>query len=857
MNPEGNLTRNWLLVMDNADDANFDLAGFLPSCNHGSILITSRNAALSDIHPDGYVALDVMTREEAIEALLSAALGPEGREASNSGLQPSKIRTKKDYESAAKIVEDLGYLPLAVIQAACYIKKQKSLHEYPNLLKTSRSRILRWPASVQRDKLKYAHSTYAAFDTTLSVLSPHALQFLGVISFCNFSDFPKALIHLASSLQFEYQRYDLMERPLEYKMSIDLLRQLFCPNGDWDPMELDGLLEELQNYSLVTLVPVFSVITLRFHPLLHGWANDRLSSFDRILFRGAAVRLLVCGANVDDQQLRPYLSPHVDRLSLLSDELHVNDRASLTVILSGQAEKRLNIWQDIYNIVKDYYGQRHERATQAALQLADAYGDASDPDRMEAMEKQILAIRKEEMGEEDIETIHAMGNLARTYRLYGARYQEASELELKVLQVTRNLVGPKHRNIVQALSDLAQTYMLQKKVAEAQSLLVEALDMNTSLVGRAHMTTVDIMEQLATCFTQSGNKKEATELEQEVLEIWRTFDGDNNAKSLSAMAKLATSYWNQKQYRNSEDVWREVAAGRRGILGPKHYDTLMALFWLARSIQDQERYSDAEIIFKEVIEGFKSTLGDQNPDTLTALNFLAQAVDDQGRYSEAEQLWNEVIAGRRLIFGEDHPNTLSALAFQGKTLINLEQYADAEALCKTLVASRRKSLGDRNYDTLASRFWEARAIHAQKRYAESEGLFKEIGSIWREELGPHHVDTMNILHCIAWSLYMQKQYAEAEVVFSEEANARRSTLGDRHAETYTALDGLAVCAYKQERFSDSEKLWSEIVSGRREIFGLNHKDTLEAEEWLENARLAIKKEDLDSARELEQDAKSP
>ena len=34
---------NWLLLLDNADDPKIDLNKFIPQCNHGNIIVTSRN----------------------------------------------------------------------------------------------------------------------------------------------------------------------------------------------------------------------------------------------------------------------------------------------------------------------------------------------------------------------------------------------------------------------------------------------------------------------------------------------------------------------------------------------------------------------------------------------------------------------------------------------------------------------------------------------------------------------------------------------------------------------------------------------------------------------------------------------
>ena len=815
--------------MDNADDSKVDLRNYIPFCDHGCVLITSRNAALSDLYPEGHIAMDVMSREEAVDALLSAALGV-STEADGPvvGAKSLPSRTEQDTQFAIEIVDELGCLPLAVIQAACYIKKNKCLHEYSTLLKTSRSKILRWPASVQRDKLKYAHSTYTAFDTTLSALSSRALKFLGVISFVHFSDFPKALIALAASLSFDYQPYYLRDRPQEYQASINLLQEIFCPSGQWDPMELDMLLEELQTYSLVTLVPVSTVVTLRFHPLLHGWSKDRLSFAERDLFEAAAIRLLVCGTHPDDNYLWSYLSAHIELFSLSSNEVHVNDKAALSDILNtnGQKPKAFETWQEIYAIVESLYGETDLRTTRAALQLADAYAEQGDWDQMEKMEREVLKIRKETLGDFNLETITVMSYLARTCRWKGERYQEAEELEREVLRVRRELLGPKHRKIVDALSDLSDTLLMQNRYSESLDLLAEALDMITSLVGQVHVATIAIMEQQALAYSQSGQKDKAIYIMREVMGLWRTIRGDMHAQTVGTMTSLAKSYSEQGQHAEAEKMWRKIADGRRETLGDWHEVTLDVLTWLSRSVYAQGRYVDAERLWTEVAAGRREKLGDRHGLTLQAVFWSARAVYSQERYADAEGLLREVVAGRRETFGDEHKKTLKALDWLAHAIYNQKRFADAEWVWSEAAAGRRETLGNDHPDTLNAFWWLARSVYDQKRYADSERLFSEVVVRRQDKLGDTHEDTLEAVYWLALSTYKQERYVEAEWLWSEVAAGRREKLGNGNAETLRALFWHAKSIYRQERYNEVPVLLNEVLAGRKDILSENHEDVL-------------------------------
>ncbi|KIM32192.1 hypothetical protein M408DRAFT_215228 [Serendipita vermifera MAFF 305830] len=790
-NPMGNLTRNWFIIMDNADNTEMDIRDYIPRCDHGKILVTSRNIAFGNLFPKGHIILDVMSNDEAVEALLSAALGP--RESADAD-QPIMIteksipRTNEDYSCATRIVEELGYLPLAVIQAACYIKKQKCLHQYLNLLTNSRSQVLRWPASLQHDELKYAHSAYAAFDTTLGALSPRALQLLGIISFFHFSNFPKPLVGVAASYKFGYQPFELLDRPPEYQFCVNLLQQVFCPSGNWEPMDLDDLLEELQNYSLVSLVPVNNIVTLRFHPLLHGWANDRLSESDRELFRSAAVRLLACGTNRDDDYLREYLCAHMDQFSLPSEEFHVNDEAVLAVLLSanGNPEAALSAWKGIHAKVEAVYGRKHVRTTRAALQLADSFADNDDWETMERMEEEVVAIRKEILGEDHLETIEAMANLARTFKWRSNRYNEAATLEMEVLSARRKLVGPKNRQIVDALGDLAATRLLEEKYIEAESLLMEAMEMISGLVDKSHPATINVMSQLAKCYKRKGENEKMIHMMQEVARLQRAILGEKHSRTIEAMVKLAKSYIRQHQYSEAEKIWREITDVRRVVLGNNHQMTLISLYMQAFSVTRQDRHADSEALWRELLVGEQETYGERHRYTTETVYWLAKSIMAQKRYIEAEELLKRVIEARRELYEDKDEETLKALHQLALSIHLQGRCSDSEPIWRELLVYNNEQFGDNHKETLETMGYLHQALYLSGRHEESDALMGEMMVAARAITDPK--DLIFGLHCVASALHVQSRQEDAATLWDEIVTMSRSIFGKEDPMTILAIE---------------------------------------------------------------------
>jgi hypothetical protein len=176
-----------------------------------------------------------MDEDEAVEVLLSSAFPP-GQNIINTGFFEQEMvnpaLTARDQEAAVSIVKELNCLPIAVVQAGCYIQQHKVLHRYLDRLRTNRSDLLQRTTLAHRDRLKYPHGVYASFDIVLQALSPRSLRLLGVFSFFHFSNFPRSLFAIAAKSKFACEYLELMDRPPEFRHTIRFLNDMLCPNGE-------------------------------------------------------------------------------------------------------------------------------------------------------------------------------------------------------------------------------------------------------------------------------------------------------------------------------------------------------------------------------------------------------------------------------------------------------------------------------------------------------------------------------------------------------------------------------------------------------------------------------------------------
>ncbi|KAJ7857994.1 P-loop containing nucleoside triphosphate hydrolase protein, partial [Mycena leptocephala] len=149
-----NQQEDWLLVYDNTDDPKLCLNEFLPQCNHGNIIITTRNPGLC-VYAGANSAVADMEETDAVELLLKSA-----------AQDSSSVNTK----IAAEIVKEMCYLPLAIVQAGAFTSQSGALNSYLDIYMKNRAQLLSEKPTQSHDN--YEWTVYTTWQMSFDKLSP-------------------------------------------------------------------------------------------------------------------------------------------------------------------------------------------------------------------------------------------------------------------------------------------------------------------------------------------------------------------------------------------------------------------------------------------------------------------------------------------------------------------------------------------------------------------------------------------------------------------------------------------------------------------------------------------------------------
>ncbi|QRV81205.1 kinesin light chain [Ceratobasidium sp. AG-Ba] len=572
----GDQQERWLMIIDNADDPDVDIRRYFPRSNRGSILITTRIKRYTSL-AEGYssdIQVSEMQPEEAMMLLLRAAK-----------IKNTELSTG-EREATIKLLKDLGYLALAVLQAGAYIFRSKcSIAQYCEMLTLHRQTTLEKYSRLPIRIDDYQKSVYTTWHMSYTLLSTNAKQLLHLMAFMRHSDIIEDIFRRFSvRIQAYAPEIPASGTEREIRTYVTTYFESYIDStGVWDSSAFSQTMAEMLSYSLVSYDKVDK--TYSFHILVHDWAATMVDHPIAVAIEHTAFLLAV---SID----------YEDTLESLDYKRRVETHVSKLL------------------------GQQQRPNANNASPFAEVYRRSGKWNQVEKMEQIVVDGRREALGEEDPATLESMNNLANTYQGQG-RYQEAAALLEQVVMVQKRALGYQHRQTLISLRSLASTYYNLGRYTDAQSLYLHILDTSERVYGHDHPDTLSIMHELARLYQAQGRYDETVALLVRVVDSRTQLSGDEHPSTLSSLQVLASIYYDQCRYDEAESMQVHVLEVMKRRIGDEHPDTLDAMSNLALTYYAKGQYDEAESVQVNVLAGIERVYGKDHPVMFNNMKDLA------------------------------------------------------------------------------------------------------------------------------------------------------------------------------------------------------------------------------------------
>jgi tetratricopeptide (TPR) repeat protein len=594
----GRAVRHWLeasgdrclVVFDNAADADV-LRPYLPVAGAARVLVTSNRQSLADLGTP--VRVEVFTLAEAMAFL-----------AGRTGLA--------DPAGAGELAEELGYLPLALAQAAAVIRGQHLAYG------TYLDRLRTLPAAEYLTRglgQPYPHGVAEA--VLLSLEAVRASDRAGACA---------RVIEVLSVLAAAGVRRDLLHAA----------GQAGALAGGGDRLGaavVDEALGRLAEGSLLAFSLDGQAVIA--HRLVLRVVRDTMVQQGRLA--------AVCRAAAS------VLEARADALAGSPDRAAVRDVPEQVTALwqaaagvagaSGELEAvllRLRLWA-LY-----YLNELGDSAAQAIAVGAPLLQDAGRV-----------------LGPDHPDTLASRNNLAGAYRAAG-RAAEAIPLHQQTLADRLRVLGLDHPDTLQSRNNLAAAYQDAGRAAEAIPLFEQTLAARERLLGPDHPSTLGSRNNLAAAYQDAGRAAEAIPLFEQTLAAFEQVLGPDHLRTLASRNNLAIAFQDAGRAAEAIPLHEQILADRERVLGPDHPDTLTSRNNLAAAYADAGRAAEAIPLLEQTLADRQRVLGPDHPGTLGSRNNLAVAYVAAGRAAEAIPLHQRTLADRERVLGPDHPDTLQS-----------------------------------------------------------------------------------------------------------------------------------------------------------------------------------------------------
>jgi tetratricopeptide (TPR) repeat protein len=617
----------WLLVFDNARSAE-EVREFLPRSAAGHVLITSRSSHWGELANE--LSLAVLPRDESA-ALLAK-------------------RTERDEpDAAAQLADELGDLPLALVQAAGYIAAAGiSIADYLDLYRSHREEL--WKRESAPGDYPAQQTVATCWNLALEHLPEPSIGLLRLCSFLGPDSIPRML--------FEQGRAYLPD-PLADALA--------------DPLQRNDAVRALRDYSLIEADDT----SLSMHRLLQAVVRDQLDMEQEQNWAGAALRLVNelfpfqdkdPGTWEASERLLPHAlaaAGHAERLEVIPETAgRLVNECGLFLKLRGQYRGARTLLERAIASDEKAYEPGHPEFAILYSNLAAVERDLGNPKAARTLIERAIEIEQQEYAPDDPKLATHYSNLAMVEQDLGDPEAARTLLE-RTIEIEEQAYAPDDPALAVSYSNLATVERSLGNLVAARTLLERAVEIEEQAYEPGHPTLAVSYSNLAMVEKDLGNLEAARTLLERARKIWeRVYEAEHPT--------LAVSYSN-------------MAIIERRLGNPK-----VARGLLERAIEIEEKAYEAG-----------------HPTFAVSYSNLATAEVELGNLKEARRLLERAIEIEEKAYEADHPTR--AVSYWNLAMVeqDLRNPEEAVTLVRRAHSIRQKKLGEEHPDTKRAARWLA------------------------------------------------------------------------------------------------------------------------------------------------------
>ncbi|GAA3840731.1 hypothetical protein GCM10022226_74080 [Sphaerisporangium flaviroseum] len=730
----------WLVVLDDVHNLEDLRELWPPACPAGTAVVTTRRRDAALAGPRRHmVEVGLYTTDEA-RSYLHAKLGAlAGEQAQLDAL-----------------IEDLGWLPLALAQAAAFMIDQQIgcaryrdlfaerllAHTVPELggLPDGHREIIAatWDLSIeQADRVRPAGFARPMMNLT-SVLDPNGI--------------PATV--LTSAPAREYLATYLPPPSAGAAKSVTEI------DGD----TIDEALRVLHRFSLIDHDRNATHREVRVHQLIQRATRENLATEPNL---GPDLYTELAHTAADALEAA---WPAIER-----DQIGAVLRANTAVLHTATGTA---LWE--------WNGEAHP----VLLHSANSLGETGQVNEAIAECTRLRTIATDLVGPHDPHTLTIRGSLAHWRGRAGDVAGAVTAVE-ELLADQLRVLGPDHPATLETRGYLVAWRVEAGDVVGAAAAVEELLADQLRVLGPDHPHTLGTRHNLAYSRGEAGDAAGAATAYEGLLADFLRVLGPDHPHTLETRGYFAHWRGEAGDAAGAATAYEGLLADFLRVLGPDHPQTLATRVKLARWRELAGDTAGAASTFEKLLADFLRVLGPDHVETLTTRAILANRRGKAGDAAGAAANLAELLADQLRVLGPDHPHTLDTRAGLANWRGKAGDAAGAAADLEELLADQLRVLGPDHPSILNTRIilanWRGKAGDAAGAATTHDELLANLLRL----LGPDHPHTLATRSNLAHWRGEAGDAAGAATAYGEVLADCLRVLGPDHPDTLTTRGNLA------------------------------------------------------------------
>jgi tetratricopeptide (TPR) repeat protein len=792
-----------LLVWDDAKDYTHMLP-YLASATRlkAHCLITSRAQYWAE--DVSLISLEVFSKEEALAFLRQRFL-------TSAGLY--------DEVAAKTLAHTVGYLPLALAQAAAYVLMRRktylrtySLNDYLSAYAnaqddTKKEFFNNKLLSVQDNYInKTVWTTWYLSIQALKTENPQAVNLIEQCAYLDEREIQDRLLSLLSDTSEDEVRrsieallaYSLVERLVDNHLPAIKIHQLLQdvirlhlkeePLSSTIPLSLP----ELEDATQQEQEPIPEALMIRRY--LTDKTNQWLWSQREVAFHLQSSNPLLSSGELEEARAQKE-SPAAALIKLVIPALHNNRNHQLVASLLKRLDKTFN------------YDERHMEHLRAV--------QVSFAPHVKAVCDHAL---KAEVGEPV-----AIGLL---FHLGGSAHylKDAKEMQ-KIYQIILpycELYYSNHPLLARALGGLGNAYGDLGDPQEKQRLLQRALAIQELYYGVEHVEVANTLNNFATAYGALGNHQEKKRLLQRALEIQEHYYGSEHAAVARTLTNLANAYGSLGDPQEQKRLLQRALVIKEHYYDAEHVEVAITLSNLATAFGALGDPQEQKRLLQRVLAIFERDYGLEHVAVARTLNNLANACGDLGNHQEKKCLLLRALGIQELYYGPEHVEVARTLNNLANAYGAVSEPQEQKRLLQRALPIRESYYGPEHAEVACTLTNLASAYGALGDYQEKKRLLLRALQIDERYYGPEHVEVASTLYNLANAYGALGDHKESKRLLQRALLIKERDYGPEHEEVARILGNLASAYGALGELPSAQNNFQRALLIKQHFFGEAH-----------------------------------